>query len=229
MTMPERWRRTFAAYAMTPEHRQRRVEALGAIRSAFFRSSRPYVAFSGGKDSTVLAHLVLRDHPDTMVYHWDFGPDYMPRVLEAEVDRNARLLRAWNYRVDTSSKYLTGHDGPVWYREHFGRVEPELLAEGYTMVFVGIRSQESGKRRRRIQTGEAIGKMPECWPLTEWSWLDVWAEIVANDLPYPSIYDERAAIVGYDQARFTTFFDPEMDKYSANTVDGLTAWRLRGR
>jgi 3'-phosphoadenosine 5'-phosphosulfate sulfotransferase (PAPS reductase)/FAD synthetase len=222
-----RWRETFAAWAETEGHRERVAAASARIRE-HLGTHQSYCSFSGGKDSTAMLSLVLQAAPGTLVYHWDFGPDYVPRGLEAEVAANARAIGARAYEVATSPRYGHTHEGPVWYRAHFGREEPRLLALGYTGVFVGIRAEESRKRARRIATGESLGRIAECWPVRDWTWMDVWALIVSRALPYPAVYDERAALVGWDKARFATFFDPEFARLGAEPVDNVLHWRLRG-
>lgn len=106
-------------------------------------------------------------------------------------------------------------------------VVPRLAAEGYDLAFVALRAEESVKRRLRIRAGRSLGPITECWPLASWSWRDVWAYIVTNDLPYLSLYDARAGLVGYDRARFTTLFDPEFADVGAEAVDNVLHWRWR--
>lgn len=228
--MPARWRRMFAAYAETPEHASAVAEAKRIIRHALTTHRQPYVAFSGGKDSTCVLAMVLAERPDAMVLHWDYGTTYIPRVVHREIVVNAEAMGA-QLRIETSPLYdeLGDRAINVLGRHMIGRLLPQLKREGYDVAFVGLRREESGKRKRRMNAGEAVGPIPECWPVASWRWLDVWAYIVSHDLPYLSLYDERATITGYDQSRFTTLFDPEFAKYSANTIDGLLHWRIRGK
>jgi len=223
------WRDAFLAYAQMPEHRQAVREAEEIIACALASCRRPYVAFSGGKDSTCLLHLVLQQAPDVMVLHWDFGRAFVPWPIEREVLRNARLLGARHLRVETSPLYarLGRRARGVLGRHLIGRLVPKLKEEGYDLAFVGLREEESLRRRRRIRAGRSIGAIQECWPLASWRWLDVWAYIVSHRLPYLSIYDDLARLVGYQRARFTTLFDPEMAPYGAEAVEGVALWRFK--
>jgi 3'-phosphoadenosine 5'-phosphosulfate sulfotransferase (PAPS reductase)/FAD synthetase len=63
-------------------HKTKVEEARQIIAKALATHQKPYVAFSGGKDSTCMLHLVLQQKPDIMVYHWDYGPYLMPRDVE---------------------------------------------------------------------------------------------------------------------------------------------------
>lgn len=212
--MDERWRQAFLERSRTPDHRRAVREAEDIIRGALERAQRPYVAFSGGKDSTVMAHLVLQQMPGILVWHaWSI---WRPPEVEAEMDGIAQALGAKRYRV------VRGLGG----RLH-GQHVPRLLEEGHDLVFVGLRSEESGKRRRRIARRLYITDIPESWPIASWTWMDVWAYIVSHDLPYLGAYDQMGPLIGWDRARTSTFFDPTAVHGDAS-VDGVLFWRLRG-
>ncbi len=49
----------------------------------------------------------------------------------------------------------------------------------------------------------------------------------SHSLPYASIYDIYAPVVGWDKVRLTTFFDPEFDKLGASNLDGALMWRFK--
>lgn len=176
-----------------------------------------------------MLHMVLAEKPDIMVLHWDYGPYYIPRWLEKEFLENAKKIGAKNIRVETSHEYIRlGRKAVnVLGREYLGRLIPELSKDGYDLVFVGLRKEESLKRKRRIENNRSITEIPECWPVADWSWRDVWAYIFSHDLPYASIYNIYAPVVGWENARLTTFFDPEFDKIGASSVDGVLMWRFR--
>lgn len=214
-------KRVFREWAKTEEHKQKVKEAEKIILEALKNSRKPYVAFSGGKDSTCLLHLVLKYKPDITVWHWDYGK-YMPRPFEEEIILNARKIGARNIRIDSSKAYK--YSEKVFYKAFFGRVVKELLAEGYDAVFIGLRKQESIRRRERILQGRSLTSIKEFWPLQNWDWKDVWAYIFTNELPYHSAYDLYISILGWDKVRFTTFFDPEFDVLGASNLDGLLLW-----
>jgi|Wag4MinimDraft_14_1082654.scaffolds.fasta_scaffold02726_2 3'-phosphoadenosine 5'-phosphosulfate sulfotransferase (PAPS reductase)/FAD synthetase len=214
-------------WAQSEEFQQRLAEANKMILQALKRHKKMYVAYSGGKDSTALLHLVLHHDPNILVFHWDYGPYLMPRAYEKEIIENMRKIGAKNIYIDTSDKYKSREDTGIWYKEFFGRVVPELLKQGYDGCFVGIRKEESISRKLRIEAQKSLTKIKEIWPLQDWSWKDVWAYIFAFDVPYHSVYDKYAPIVGWDKARFVTFFDKEFDTLGASNVDGILSWRWR--
>lgn len=204
-------------------------EAQKEIRTALAQSKKPYVAFSGGKDSTCVLHLVLQEKPDVMVFHWDYGRYFIPRWLEEEMIENTKKIGAKNIRIETSVEYerKKRFASNVLGRVLLGKVVPQLKEEGYDLVFLGLRAEESDKRKRRIRARRSLTAIPECYPIASWSWRDVWAYIWSRHLPYPSIYDLYAPVVGWENARLVTFFDPQFDFLGAPQVDGVLLWQFR--
>lgn len=227
--LPAPWRDLAAQWATTAAYRRAVHTARATIRAALATSRNPLVSYSGGKDSTALVHLVRRDAPDVLVLHWDYGRAFVPAPVHAEIVANARALGVRRLRIETSPAYA--REGRrarnVLGRHLLGRLLPRLAREGYDLDFVGLRAEESLKRRRRIAAGRTAGPLRECWPLATWRWLDVLAYLVEHDLPLLSLYPARAALVGWADARFTTLFDPEFAHLGADAVDGVLHWRWR--
>lgn len=227
--MDERWRRTFNAWAEQPAYRRLVAETLQGIRRAIEAAGRPFVSFSGGKDSTVLTALVLRVDPNVEILHWDYGPYFVPRPIHERILANARALGVRRLRVETSPAYerLGRRARNVLGRAMIGGLLPRMAREGYDLTFVGLRAEEADRRRRRIEAGRSLSVIREAWPLGPWRWLDVWAYIVEHDLPYlREVYDPAAQLVGWDRARWTTLHDPEFAHVAAS-VDGVAHWRWR--
>lgn len=227
--MSPSWHEFFIGHSETAAYRDALDGARSLITSALLQSERPYVAYSGGKDSTAMLHLVLQCAPDCEVMHWDYGRHYIPRELHEELVGIPARIGARALRVETSAEYdrLGRTAQNVMGREMIGKLLPAMAAEGFDLSFVGLRRQESTKRRLRVDAERMVGPIPECWPLRDWTWQDVWAYIVANGLPYLSVYDERCELIGYDRARFTTLFDPEFYAMGAEGVDNVLHWRWR--
>jgi len=227
--MTAEWREIFRLWSRTEQHTRALHEARAIIERALESTQKPYIAYSGGKDSTVMAHLVLQYAPDTMVLHWDYGRAFVPEPIQREILRNARLIGVRNLRIETSPLYakLGRRAQNVLGKHMIGKLLPQLAAEGYDLAFVGLRKQESSKRAIRLRTNKALSVIPECHPLANWDWRDVWAYIVTHKLPYLSLYDQRAELVGYDLVRFTTLFDPEFEHLGALAIDNFLHWRYR--
>ena len=186
-------------------------------------SDKPYVAFSGGKDSSVMLSLVLEQKSDVMVFHWDYGRYYIPRKMEHEFVASAIKIGAKNIRVRTSSLYNKEKRNAknVLGRIMLGYEVPKLNKEGFDACFLGLRKEESLKRKSRIKGLFEFREITNVFPVMDLTWKDVWAYIVQNKIPYPSFYDERSEIYGYDKVRLVTFFDSEFEKLGSIYVDGV--------
>jgi len=207
--MDDHWRRTFAAWAQTPGYRRKCWQAHRRIKAALATAGKPYAAWSGGKDSTVMLDLVLCQRPGIAVYR---SRGRHPRAVERELAVIAEALGIRNLILEPERSM--GTHAAIW-RER-----------GYDLVFVGLRAEESCGRRGRIGRGESI-MIRESWPLQDWTWMDVWAYIVEHDIPYPSVYDREAPLVGYERARFGHLFDERMHPYGTESVHNVLHWRWR--
>ena len=199
------------AYAHTPTHR-RRVEAAERGLDAFLdRSNAPIVAFSGGKDSTVILDLARQRIPSLPALYADESPFVLPET-RAYVDGIPRLVRLAVTKVLFSVQGRTSYQWPHldrylppdthWYD---GRSLPRgrarsiqwCVEHGYDGQIVGLRASENARRRM------LLGRVGEChttrdgrhcaYPLAQWSTRDVWAYIVARGLPYNAAYDVMRA------------------------------------
>ena len=217
-----RWREYFLAWYDLGRVEEKAAEA-AEFASQFLDDG--MVSVSGGKDSLTMLHIIAsRCRPDPAVFHWDHGAWLMPRQVEDEiiaairsVAPSARLIirqysRGWHE--------LARFDWRPWYREFFAT----LASLGYRHHLRGIRRDESCSRAAR---GRIVrrDKWVEVHPIYEFTWRDVWAYVFRRNIPFPRIYEERARLVGWENARLVTFFDREMEARGSTAVDKLTAWR----
>lgn len=193
---------------------------IGLISQAIERCTRPYIAFSGGKDSLVVAHLVHQVAPDVeMVYCDDelLYPEhvaYMRQVKDREGDRlrmvsGGGLHRGW---------FRPWNDDFDWWRmpepemewlprvdRHTGELAKLAPYLGYDGVFLGLRRAESVRRAGILEAATGIDRLRGYWhinPVIDWSDADVWAYIAAHGLDYCPVYDRLTEIgVGRHRAR----------------------------
>jgi 3'-phosphoadenosine 5'-phosphosulfate sulfotransferase (PAPS reductase)/FAD synthetase len=215
-------RATFLLHAELDDYQARIDAAEDIITEALNRAKKTYIAYSGGKDSLAMLHLVLQASPNITVWHWDYGPYYMPRSMETEILENARKIGAKNIIVDTSEKYNQGRcEKNVLFPALFGKVQPGMAKDGYDMVMVGLRAEESRRRKAKTATGFRAGKITECYPVYQLTARDIWAYVVSNNIHYCSHYDRYGALLGIENTRMATYFDPEFYKFGSNNIDGV--------
>lgn len=225
------WKELLTEWAKTGEHRGKVNYARKVIETALKKYNKPYVAFSGGKDSTCVLALILEQKPDIMVLNWDYGEYFMPRDFQNEIIENAKKMGAVNIRVETSKKYeeLKDQAVNVLGEEYLGKLLKKLKKEGYDLAFTGLRAEEAVKRK--LKTKKFFYKengLMNCAPIRNWTWKDVWAFIFSNNLPYHSHYERYADVEGIESVRLCTFFDKEFDKFGRTNIDGVVLWKKRG-
>lgn len=248
--MPESTRRAFEAHSDAGLSAESRVEqATREIERVFEASPDAAVAVSGGKDSMAVLALAAAADCDHRAFHWDWGPRLIPRDVELELVQNIQTLvpderfyvaarespEVKAYPNATGFKRLLSADGGITTPDGSLSRLAGVLGETdlVTRQIVALRRGESSKRARKLDGlyGESLGQ-PAAFPLREWSGRDVWAYIVKNDVPYPDHYDRLACEANdgspeaYEEARFTTFFDPEFENISAGEL-GVAAWDQR--
>jgi len=209
----------FMIHTQLEEYHKHLLEAEQIIQEVLLKSKKPYVAFSGGKDSTVLLHLVLQQAPDITVFHFIWPENIMPKVIEREVMVNLRKIGAKNIICRTERENTRGSG-------FFASIS-ELSKQGYDVSFIGLRKEESCRRKMRIKNNSFYTSIREIYPIQDWTWKDVWGYIIQHHLPYPSVYDEYASVIGWDKARFVSFFDPEFERLGSLNVDGVFMWRYK--
>jgi len=190
-------------WAKTEEHRLIVANAKQTIQKALALMKRPYVSFSGGKDSFVVLHMILEQKPDIDVLYFDADASYpdMDKFLDD-------LAELWGFdftRVKTEPiinvfrKYGLNHphiEEKTMAATVYAPIKAHIT-HAFGGGFVGLRSEESVARRRLIKYRGQIfynkshGTI-ECLPVAHFRTEDVWAYITANDLPYNPVYDRTS-------------------------------------
>ncbi len=244
--MPDSARETFDTHYDAELAPSGRIEkAVDDIETVYNHDPDAAVACSGGKDSMATLALAAASDADHLSLHYDWGTQFVPRVLEREIVANIREC------VRDDRLFVATVDRPVFEpypdNDHFQRyLEADPGGEQYEGVsrlagalrtadeigtqLVSLRSEESSKRDRKLDGlwGQSLGQRA-AFPIRNWSARDVWAYLIAEGVPYPSYYDRVATVTGsdhraYERARFTTLHDPEFELLS---VDGMAAWDER--
>jgi len=172
--------------ARMPQHKKKVAAALIDIAEFLRVCNRVYVSVSWGKDSIVLAHLVLQVSPQIDLVHW--GSDQEQYISNFEEVKNTFLATHGGcYRDVRSASLMTGklrNAGKEW-----------SLEQGYDGYFVGLTAEESRGRRYALnKAGKhniftyTDGFKRSC-PLAAWSMEDVTAYVAKNSLQMLDIYE----------------------------------------
>lgn len=188
-----------------PAFRDRIARSLAIIAAALEGSRRPYVAFSGGKDSLVVGAMAEAIRPD-ITYIWSDDeleypeqPGYMEELRERS-DGHMLVTLGWS---EHAGWFRPWSRRPYWRQPlpdtlRIGRdMDRWAWQQGYDLVILGTRMAESSKRRAwLLQSGptyDVSGGVRRCCPIGDWSTDDVWTLIAGWGLPYSPVYDGMEA------------------------------------
>jgi 3'-phosphoadenosine 5'-phosphosulfate sulfotransferase (PAPS reductase)/FAD synthetase len=179
-------------HARTSTHRHLVDAARRTVARALDAGAVPYVALSGGKDSTVVLSLVRELLPSIPAVWSDdewWLPEtgeYIERLRRADVD--VRQIR-------TNARHTE------WFQVHgdYDGIPDYAIQQGFGLVFLGLRQEESNARRMHLRKLGPLflAKSDGAWhcnPIHNWTWRDVWAYIVTNGLDYNKAYDRLEEI-----------------------------------
>ena len=159
-------------------------------------SRTPYVAFSAGKDSSVLLALVRAARPDVIAIYTD--DEWRLPETDELLAATPNLRRV--ARPVAHTEWFTAHaDGPPADAEWLEDVPAWGRGLGYDGAFVGLRAEESRARRVLLHSRgplfwNARRHSWQCCPLRDWTTQDIWAYIQAWDVPYNRAYDVLAQL-----------------------------------
>jgi phosphoadenosine phosphosulfate reductase len=164
---------------------------------------RLYVACSFQKEASVIMDLLVRIEPAVHFFTLDTGLlfqetyetwDRVEKHYGIEIDRQAGISLA-----DQANRY----GERLWERD------PDLCCEERKVIPLrdrlrGADAWVAGLRREQSRTRSSTKKIGwdkrhGLWkvnPLAEWSEADVWAYILANDVPYHPLHDQGYQSIG---------------------------------
>ena len=205
-------RLVYELHSQTHEFLHRVQSGLKIISDGLNAMQRPYASVSFGKDSLVMAHLLLSVAPALpMLYvncgEWDEWPDTL-RVKTEFISRfpcqlielvghsivSAYIQAERIYIQDeeiTSTARKAQHD----YSSSLGKIlDEEAKSRGFDGAFMGLRKEESNNRARLFAMRgplyhSSTRDLWACHPLAWWTGRDVWAYIIKYNLPYNELYD----------------------------------------
>lgn len=217
MSLLEQLKSSYIAYSKTNAHKRKVEKAEALIQRALAEHDKPYISFSGGKDSLCLLDMVYRQKPEITVMHNDSGVELPEsiglvekirenwgvkvKIIKTEVDiielfKEDFAMRGLGFDVPSQNDKIVdiAMKNPIreWQKE-----------EGYNLNFMGLRKQESKARRALLCTkGQYFyckqNEIWECMPLADWKKEDVWAYIFSHypleNLIHPAYYKDRLVV-----------------------------------
>lgn len=178
--MDKQERLSFEGCAKLPSF-QRKVEQSKEIIREALAIGPAYVAVSWGKDSIVMLHLCQQIDPG--IHAISFG--HPERELISNYQETERTY-CDRFPTQLTTISMDGDHVPA-------KIAKARLWEQYSIAFVGLRKEESAKRKIALckhgpNYQYKAGHWRSC-PLLNWKTIDVWAYVVANNLPYLKAYD----------------------------------------
>lgn len=167
-------------HANGPRFRSRLRKAESELLS-FTGSGQCLAGVSWGKDSTVIAHMIVSLVPRVPIVWVRVDPDYNPDCI---LVRDAFLQLYPGARYDE----ITVKRGSV-YRKHGTLIEGmKIAARRYgNRRITGVRGSESGSRSRRMKYfGFSTGKT--CAPIGHWNHWDVFGYLLTRRSPIHPAY-----------------------------------------
>lgn len=188
------------------------ARSLTVIEKALKRSKRPYLAFSGGKDSMVLLGLVHQVDPSVPLLWSDDELEYpetveLMELIQASAGDQLVIARGW---AEHAGWFRPWTDAPFFRDPLPGTLTAGMDADdwmatrGHDLVFTGLRKDESSWRRDWLQWVEETRGQPiyrvkggsgrRCCPLADWSADDAFAAIAFWGLPLNLVYPRLESI-----------------------------------
>lgn len=203
------WREMYRLHAKLPAYKKRVAKTKEIIYQALKKINNPYAAISFGKDSMVMLHMLIQHRPNIPMVWSDRGEE---AELPATYPFVEQVKRRYNINLQIIKPEMSIFE---IYRRYglpeinegvtkaivakvnlllpFAKFVKENNIDGY---FQGLRADESKARRMMAASHGATFERKKdgltvCNPLLRWTGRDIWAYIVANDVPYHPEYDNE--------------------------------------
>lgn len=188
------------AWAGTVKHHNKVTRSMGIIAAALSLASMPYVAFSCGKDSSVLAHMVHLVKPSVPLRFLSSGETRLVHDVDTVIDY-FRGQGAAVEEINIDRIWTDEWKDATWTEQRkAGRGDLATLNGGYDLVFMGLRKEESRKREISLNRCRSDGypsytyrytnaDMVRCCPLADWTTVDIAAYICSRDMPVLDWYN----------------------------------------
>jgi phosphoadenosine phosphosulfate reductase len=207
--MPPKMLLRFRLYSRLRQHKHRVRLARGRVSEWLENVRKPYVAFSTGKDSTVVLRLVREQAPNVPAVYFDADCSFPESQQMLRQTDNVIVFPTIEPLLATFKRFGGFDAGPELERETMRTTvwEPikHLIKEyGFDGVAYGLRAEENPGRAMHAKFRGAMFRYKRdglwgCQPIHDWLYDDVWAFIVTNGLTYCGTYDRMWDMPEEDQ------------------------------
>ena len=192
----------FELYAQLPRFRRRVEEADRLIQAALSKMARPYIAFSTGKDSTVMADLVWSQEPSVPAIYFDADCAFPESTaLLSRYEAIGKPIIRWPCEPILDTMERAGGpssdkcEAETMRSTVYRPIKSLLKRHKFDGVFLGLRDEESpGRASLSRFRGQLFWQkrdgLWECLPMARWTYLDIWAYILKNEIDYCAVYDK---------------------------------------
>ncbi len=162
------------------------------------------MATAFGPEGCAILHMLAEIEPRVRVFNLDTGYQFA-ETLELRDRIAARYgIEVEMVRPDTTvAEYEASHQGPLYVVNsnqccHDRKIVPLRRAVvGYDAWISSIRSDQSSHRAKASVVGwDAKFDLVKVNPLLGWTHRDVWAFVVANQVPYNPLHDQGYPSIG---------------------------------
>jgi phosphoadenosine phosphosulfate reductase len=166
--------------------------------------SRLTMATAFGPEGCVILHMLSEIDPSIRVFNLDTGYQFAETL-----ELRDRIARRYGIEVElvrpeeTVEVYELRNGGPVYSTDPDRCCRERKLVplrravEGYDAWISAIRADQSAHRAKASVVGwDAKFDLVKINPLLSWTKRDVWAFIVANDVPYNPMHDQGFPSIG---------------------------------
>lgn len=201
-------------------YKRRIEESQKIISETLDKVEKPYIAFSGGKDSTVLTHFITQKmgYKDILLFSQKDDCDF-----PEEKEYTENLIKIWNLNCEIVEPeesvwdYIISHkmsiDKDIHTHTHeltkkffIECINKFIKKHNPDCVFMGLRNQESRARRmnyyiKGVTYSTKYDNLIHCNPLSLWKVEDIFSYLITNDIPIMPIYKKANSIKEAEEIR----------------------------
>jgi len=192
----------FEAHSLLSFYQKHIEEARNNVKRALALCNNPYIAFSTGKDSVVMADLVWQIEPSIPAVYFDADASFPEsKELLKQYKKKGKTIIEWKTESLLNTMARVGgprakeSEAATMRSTVYKPVKEVVETFAFDCAFVGVRAGEGINRKRAVRGNGVLfySKRDEVfisWPIAWLTFNDVWAYIVSNRIDYCTVYDK---------------------------------------